>query len=129
MANFKQLRVIFSSFFLPVFSSGSGDSCDVECNRSKIEGEFQSGRLEALYNDVPAYLFDCKDAQSAKNIYRNRYSDILPYDSTRVRLTGKSEYINANYVNMKVGEDVHKWIATQDSRFTTYRQLQAVSYN
>jgi len=43
---------------------------------------------------------------------KNRYNNILPYDQTRVKLTGEKDYINANYVIFK-GYENHRYIAAQ----------------
>ncbi|CAK8696658.1 tyrosine-protein phosphatase non-receptor type 4-like [Clavelina lepadiformis] len=50
------------------------------------------------------------------NSTKNRYRDVLPYDSSRVSLSGSSSnYINANYVNIKIpGTDwTNHYIASQ----------------
>lgn len=50
------------------------------------------------------------------NIDKNRYQDILPYDSTRVQLLDSmtGDYINASYVDIPVpNNNVNRYIATQ----------------
>lgn len=44
-------------------------------------------------------------AKKAENAHKNRYRDVLPYDSTRVRLfpvpsEPGSDYINANFIQV-----------------------------
>ncbi|XP_044253783.1 tyrosine-protein phosphatase non-receptor type 4 [Tribolium madens] len=72
-------------------------------------------RYEMLYRKHPDLT--CDVSLEPKNINKNRYRDISPYDSTRVILKNapSGDYINANYVNMKInGTDiVNKYIATQ----------------
>lgn len=64
-------------------------------------------RLEASTGHTSPYSFEA--ALARNNRHKNRYRDILPFDSNRVKLTGKSDYINASLV-----DDGHrKWIATQ----------------
>lgn len=56
------------------------------------------------------------ESKSSENIDKNRYRDILPYDSTRVQLTDSmtGDYINASFVNMHVPSgQVNRYIATQ----------------
>lgn len=40
-------------------------------------------------------------ALKAENMQKNRYNNILPYDHARVTLTGKSDYINASWIEGK----------------------------
>lgn len=74
----------------------------------------------------------CDEASKMKNVNKNRYRDISPYDSTRVVLVNGphgGDYINANHVNMRIptstpttsppsptpnaNEIVNRYIATQ----------------
>ena len=51
------------------------------------------------------------DSQIAANRGKNRFMNILPNESTRVKLFGlKNDYINANKLNFQNGK---KYIATQ----------------
>ncbi|KAF5383996.1 hypothetical protein D9757_006975 [Collybiopsis confluens] len=54
-------------------------------------------------------------AVQPENIRKNRYTDVLPYDRTRVRvkdaMTGGETYLNANWVQEKYGQKL--WIASQ----------------
>ncbi|CAB0010639.1 unnamed protein product [Nesidiocoris tenuis] len=56
-------------------------------------------------------------ASLPQNTNANRYTDILPYDLTRVILEGgaNGDYINANYVNMEIPGSgiINRYIATQ----------------
>lgn len=53
----------------------------------------------------------------AENMSKNRYRDIMPYDSTRVKLKDSREgdYINASFVNMEIPSSaiINRYIATQ----------------
>lgn len=56
------------------------------------------------------------ESKSMENIDKNRYRDILPYDSTRVQLLDSmtGDYINASFVDMPVPSGViNRYIATQ----------------
>lgn len=52
-----------------------------------------------------------------ENISKNRYRDIMPYDSTRVILRNSphGDYINASFVNMEIPSSgiINRYIATQ----------------
>jgi len=45
-----------------------------------------------------------------RNVDKNRYSDVLPYDRTRVKLQGRNDYINASHIVSPSGK---RWIAPQ----------------
>ncbi|XP_048192874.1 tyrosine-protein phosphatase non-receptor type 20 [Perognathus longimembris pacificus] len=47
------------------------------------------------------------------NREKNRYRDILPYDSTRVSLGKSKDYINASYIRIVNFEEEYFYIATQ----------------
>ncbi|XP_050294337.1 tyrosine-protein phosphatase non-receptor type 4 isoform X2 [Anthonomus grandis grandis] len=78
-------------------------------------------RYETLYRKHPDLT--CNEASKPANVNKNRYRDISPYDQTRVILRDapSGDYINANYVNMKIPgtEIVNKYIATQGPLQTT----------
>jgi len=57
-----------------------------------------------------------EESKLTENINKNRYQDILPYDSTRVQLVDSmtGDYINASFVDMPVPSgSVNRYIATQ----------------
>lgn len=57
-----------------------------------------------------------EESRLIDNIDKNRYQDILPYDSTRVQLLDSmtGDYINASYVDIPVPNGtVNRYIATQ----------------
>lgn len=57
-----------------------------------------------------------EESRLIENIDKNRYQDILPYDSTRVQLLDSmtGDYINASFVDMTVPPGiVNRYIATQ----------------
>ena len=53
------------------------------------------------------------DARLPENKSKNRYRNVLPYDATRVRLTGPENYINASHVRVSVGGHSIHYIACQ----------------
>ncbi|XP_057666991.1 tyrosine-protein phosphatase non-receptor type 4 isoform X1 [Diorhabda carinulata] len=72
-------------------------------------------RYETLFRKHPDLT--CDESLKPQNVNKNRYRDILPYDTTRVMLKSgtNGDYINANYVNMSISgtETVNHYIATQ----------------
>lgn len=72
-------------------------------------------RYETLFRKHPDLTSD--ESLKPPNINKNRYRDILPYDTTRVILKNgiNGDYINANFVNMAIAntEIVNHYIATQ----------------
>ncbi|XP_052818315.1 receptor-type tyrosine-protein phosphatase C-like [Mya arenaria] len=39
------------------------------------------------------------ESQKTENIYKNRYKGIYPYDDSRVKVSGRSDYINASFID------------------------------
>ncbi|XP_061674907.1 tyrosine-protein phosphatase non-receptor type 3 isoform X2 [Syngnathoides biaculeatus] len=68
-----------------------------------LERGIQSGTLcfhfENLYRRKPGLSLSC--ARLPKNVDKNRYRDILPYDATRVTLRGQDDYINASHITVE----------------------------
>lgn len=78
------------------------------------------------------------ESKKEQNMQKNRYRDILPYDCNRVVIVNtadtKTDYINANYVNMVIPNDcVNRYIATQGPMQNTivefWRMVQQESSN
>ncbi|XP_078275039.1 tyrosine-protein phosphatase non-receptor type 3-like isoform X3 [Rhinoraja longicauda] len=96
-------------------SSEYGDS--LEESMIQLRQGLESGTLlnqfDQLYRKKPGLIISC--AKMTKNMDRNRYKDVLPYDVTRVVLNGSENYINANYVNMEIccTTVLNKYIAAQ----------------
>lgn len=71
---------------------------------------------------------------SARNDYRNRYVNIMPYEKNRVKLNviQGNDYINASYVKIEVpGQSLKsgKYIATQGPTNNTWAQFWQMSYH
>ncbi|KAL6595386.1 hypothetical protein ACP70R_047726 [Stipagrostis hirtigluma subsp. patula] len=71
---------------------------------------------------------------SLANIQRNRYTDVLPFDKTRVQLqtstnnqTSRNDYINANFI-MIGGGAATKFIATQGPLVNTFEDFWQMVY-
>ncbi|XP_038205061.1 tyrosine-protein phosphatase non-receptor type 20 isoform X3 [Arvicola amphibius] len=56
---------------------------------------------------------DFNSGNELLNKDKNRYRDILPYDSTRVPLGKNKNYINASYIRIENHEEEYFYIATQ----------------
>nr|XP_048277391.1 tyrosine-protein phosphatase non-receptor type 20 isoform X5 [Myodes glareolus] len=56
---------------------------------------------------------DFSSGNELLNKDKNRYRDILPYDSTRVPLGKNKNYINASYIRIENHEEEYFYIATQ----------------
>ncbi|XP_021037431.1 tyrosine-protein phosphatase non-receptor type 20 isoform X1 [Mus caroli] len=56
---------------------------------------------------------DFNSGNTLQNRDKNRYRDILPYDSTRVPLGKNKDYINASYIRIVNHEEEYFYIATQ----------------
>ncbi|XP_066977515.1 tyrosine-protein phosphatase non-receptor type 4 isoform X19 [Macrobrachium rosenbergii] len=72
-------------------------------------------QFEQLYRRKPGLTVS--EARRQENEKKNRYRDISPYDTTRVRLTNapSGDYINASYVNMEIQGSgiINRYIACQ----------------
>ncbi|XP_072452800.1 tyrosine-protein phosphatase non-receptor type 3 isoform X2 [Notamacropus eugenii] len=70
-------------------------------------------QFEQLYRKKPGLPITF--AKLSQNLDKNRYKDVLPYDTTRVVLQENEEYINASYVNMEIPSTkiLNRYIATQ----------------
>ncbi|CAG9865127.1 unnamed protein product [Phyllotreta striolata] len=89
-----------------------------------------SGALIAQYETLFRKHPDLTSNESLKadNVNKNRYRDILPYDTTRVVLKtvdNGSDYINANFIDMSISNtDVtNRYIATQGPLSTTVEEF------
>lgn len=84
----------------------------------KIAQEFD--RIQSMRQTKVDVLRRCKAALQANNLEKNRYTDVIPYDSSRVVLNStkedghlNSDYINASFITAGVSEYLSKFIATQ----------------
>ncbi|XP_073970241.1 protein tyrosine phosphatase Meg isoform X3 [Rhodnius prolixus] len=102
-----------------VTDPSSGGRETLEQSMSLLREGLVSGNLmvqfERLYRKKQGLSVSI--ASLAHNTSTNRYTDILPYDLTRVILEcgANGDYINANYVNMEIPGSgiINRYIATQ----------------
>uniref|UniRef100_A0A8C9VJ07 Tyrosine-protein phosphatase non-receptor type 20 n=1 Tax=Scleropages formosus TaxID=113540 RepID=A0A8C9VJ07_SCLFO len=85
--------------------------------RGLLEQKVPLQEFENLQNLQP--LDDCLIGQSKENKKKNRYKNIVPFDTTRVLLGKDGGYINANFINMPVKDESFMYIACQGPLPTT----------
>src|SRR3990167_9732836 len=78
-----------------------------------------------MLNKFPTTCNDTNYATAKKNTQKNRYSDVLALEKTRVLLKS-GEYINANYVDISPAK--YKIIATQSPLPTTFDSFWEMAY-
>uniref|UniRef100_A0A8U7MJ13 Tyrosine-protein phosphatase non-receptor type 13 n=1 Tax=Corvus moneduloides TaxID=1196302 RepID=A0A8U7MJ13_CORMO len=85
--------------------------------RGLLEQGVPSKEIENLQELKP--LDQCLVGQAKENRRKNRYKNILPYDTTRVPLGIEGGYINASFIHMPVGNEEFVYIACQGPLPTT----------
>ncbi|XP_036384166.1 tyrosine-protein phosphatase non-receptor type 13 isoform X2 [Megalops cyprinoides] len=85
--------------------------------RGLLEQKIPLQEFENLQNLQP--LDDCLIGQTKENKKKNRYKNIVPFDTTRVVLGKDGGYINANFINMPVKNENFMYIACQGPLPTT----------
>ncbi|XP_044285244.1 tyrosine-protein phosphatase non-receptor type 13 isoform X10 [Varanus komodoensis] len=85
--------------------------------RGLLEQGIPCKEIENLHDLKP--LDQCLVGQTKENRKKNRYKNILPYDSTRVPLGAEGGYINASFIRMPVGSKTYVYIACQGPLPTT----------
>ncbi|XP_066502653.1 tyrosine-protein phosphatase non-receptor type 13 [Hoplias malabaricus] len=89
----------------------------VRMMRGLLEQKVPLQEFENLQNLQP--LDDCLIGQTQENKKKNRYKNIVPFDTTRVLLGKDGGYINANFIKMTVKEESFMYIACQGPLPTT----------
>ncbi|KAK7896520.1 hypothetical protein WMY93_021845 [Mugilogobius chulae] len=89
----------------------------VRTMRGLLEQKVPLQEFENLQNLQP--LDDCSIGQTKENKRKNRYKNIVPFDTTRVLLGKDGGYINANFINMPVKDEDFMYIACQGPLPTT----------
>ncbi|XP_035877920.1 tyrosine-protein phosphatase non-receptor type 3 isoform X6 [Phyllostomus discolor] len=109
-----ELNQLFPEAIFPVCPDGADT---LEGSMEQLKKGLESGtvliQFEQLYRKKPGLAITV--AKLPQNLDKNRYKDVLPYDTTRVLLQGSEDYINASYVNMEIpaADLVNKYIAAQ----------------
>lgn len=72
----------------------------------------------------------CRVALQSDNLNKNRYTDVLPYDNSRVILNPTKEnghlngdYINASFINAGISNHLTRFIATQGPLLETFEDF------
>ncbi|XP_041666705.1 tyrosine-protein phosphatase non-receptor type 13 isoform X2 [Cheilinus undulatus] len=89
----------------------------VRMMRGLLEQKVPLQEFENLQNLQP--LDDCLIGQTKENKKKNRYKNIVPFDTTRVMLGKDGGYINANFIKMPVKDESYMYIACQGPLPTT----------
>ncbi|XP_049909066.1 tyrosine-protein phosphatase non-receptor type 13 isoform X1 [Epinephelus moara] len=89
----------------------------VRMMRGLLEQKVPLQEFENLQNLQP--LDDCLIGQTKENKKKNRYKNIVPFDTTRVMLGKDGGYINANFIKMPVKDENYMYIACQGPLPTT----------
>lgn len=89
----------------------------VRMMKGLLEHKVPLQEFENLQNLQP--LDDCLVGQTEENRRKNRYKNIVPFDTTRVKLGKDGGYINANFIKMPVKNDNFMYIACQGPLPTT----------
>ncbi|CAJ1070742.1 tyrosine-protein phosphatase non-receptor type 13 isoform X2 [Xyrichtys novacula] len=89
----------------------------VRMMRGLLEQKVPLQEFENLQNLQP--LDDCLIGQTKENKKKNRYKNIVPFDTTRVVLGTDGGYINANFIKMPVKDESYMYIACQGPLPTT----------
>ncbi|XP_042324384.1 tyrosine-protein phosphatase non-receptor type 13 [Sceloporus undulatus] len=97
--------------------TGSNLKSTIRMLRGLLEQGVPSKEIENLHDLKP--LDQCLVGQTKENRKKNRYKNILPYDTTRVPLGSEGGYINASFIRMPVGSKEYVYIACQGPLPTT----------
>ncbi|VTJ60218.1 Hypothetical predicted protein [Marmota monax] len=95
-----ELNQLFPETIFPMCPEG-GDTLEgsMELLKKGLESGTVLIQFEQLYRKKPGLAITF--AKLPQNLDKNRYKDVLPYDTTRVLFQGNEDYINASYVNTK----------------------------
>eukprot|EP00041_Stephanoeca_diplocostata_P031894 m.1004042 g.1004042 ORF g.1004042 m.1004042 type:complete len:1187 (+) comp24047_c0_seq1:242-3802(+) len=93
------------------FGGPNGEIGDI----SVAEGDSKAAQISSIrqqarsadlaFSKIPKRRLDAQYSAGSMWTARNRYADIMPYDDTRVKLSGHEDYINANYVSFASPSD------------------------
>ncbi|XP_070287039.1 tyrosine-protein phosphatase non-receptor type 3 isoform X3 [Myotis yumanensis] len=109
-----ELNQLFPEAIFPECPEGADT---LEGSMEQLKKGLESGtvliQFEQLYRKKPGLAITF--AKLPQNLDKNRYKDVLPYDTTRVLLQRNEDYINASHVNMEIpaANLVNKYIAAQ----------------
>jgi len=77
--------------------------------------EQEYSKIEELTHNHDYAVCDFASARKADNRVKNRYTNVLPVESTRVKISeyDDNDYINANYINGEIEGSQKSYIAAQ----------------
>ncbi|KAG5420355.1 PTP1 [Candida metapsilosis] len=98
--------------------------------------EVESNRIVDGLNNPGESIWALTASISKRNKDRNRYSNVMPWNETRVKLPVKNEatysdYINASYVRLQIKGDtlINRYIACQGPLETTRNHFWSMCFN
>ncbi|KAI5964417.1 PTP1 [Candida theae] len=98
--------------------------------------EVEANRIVEGLNNPTESIWSLTAAISRRNKDRNRYSNVMPWNETRVKLPVKNEatysdYINASYIKLQIkGETlINRYIACQGPLETTRNHFWSMCFN
>ncbi|MBN3311884.1 PTN13 phosphatase, partial [Atractosteus spatula] len=97
--------------------TGSKLSAVIRMMRGLLDQKIPLQEFENLQNLLP--LDNCLIGQTKENKKKNRYKNIVPFDTTRVVLGKDGGYINASFIKMPVKDEGFLYIACQGPLPTT----------
>ncbi|XP_015195598.2 tyrosine-protein phosphatase non-receptor type 13 isoform X2 [Lepisosteus oculatus] len=97
--------------------TGSKLNAVIRMMRGLLDQKIPLQEFENLQNLLP--LDNCLIGQTKENKKKNRYKNIVPFDTTRVVLGKDGGYINASFIKMPVKDEGFLYIACQGPLPTT----------
>jgi len=99
---------------LPAYTPETANLCQQSINilqKGLNDGTLMT-KYNQLYKKTPGLTMNA--AKLPENHSKNRFRDIVPYDTTRVRLlSNENDYINANFIEVSTGSEELSYIAAQ----------------
>ena len=78
----------------------------LQFQRKILESKISEGQVFMEFEEIPkrSAQLECSVAKASHNQSRNRFKDVLPYDTTRVKLNARKDnpdgYVNASHVKV-----------------------------
>ncbi|XP_064621879.1 tyrosine-protein phosphatase non-receptor type 21-like [Lineus longissimus] len=102
-----------------MFAQNDESRAPKDDRRKHLESKLEEGQVFVEFEKIPKKVTttECRVALNPENLSKNRFKDVHPYDSSRVRLKPKSSnssgYINASHIRVRVKGQELWYIAAQ----------------
>ncbi|XP_058398824.1 tyrosine-protein phosphatase non-receptor type 20 isoform X2 [Diceros bicornis minor] len=106
LAQLAQVRPLIFSFH----EQSAIKDCFKMLEKKRADYEIIQEFMALEYKNLPG---EFTSGNEPRNRDKNRYRDVLPYDSTRVPLGENKDYINASYIRIVNSGEEYFYIATQ----------------